>query len=75
MKEKAMIERTVEHATIALDRTFDAAPARVFAAWADPPVRVQWDVPGDNWEIAKHEQDFYIGGREATRFGPKGDPI
>jgi uncharacterized protein YndB with AHSA1/START domain len=75
MKEMAMIERTVQHSTLVLDRTFDAAPARVFAAWADPAVRVQWHVPGDDWEIAEHEQDFRVGGREATRFGPKGDPL
>jgi uncharacterized protein YndB with AHSA1/START domain len=70
-----MIERTVQHATIVLDRIFDASPARVFAAWADPAARMQWDVPGDDWEIAEHEQDFRVGGREATRFGPKGDPL
>ena len=75
MKEKAMIERTVQHATIVLDRIFDASPERVFAAWADPAARVRWDVPGDDWEIAEHEQDFRVGGREATRFGPKGDPL
>jgi uncharacterized protein YndB with AHSA1/START domain len=75
MKEKAMIERTVRHATIVQDRIYDASPARVFAAWADPAARAQWDVPGDDWEITEHEQDFRVGGREATRFGPKGDPL
>jgi uncharacterized protein YndB with AHSA1/START domain len=75
MKEKAMMERTVQHATIVLDRIFDASPVRVFDAWADPMVRVRWDVPGEDWEIAGHEQDFRVGGREATRFGPKGDPL
>jgi uncharacterized protein YndB with AHSA1/START domain len=68
-----MTEPTVQHATTVLDRTYDASPARVFAAWADPAARVQWDVPGDNWVIAEHEQDFRVGGRESSRFGPKGD--
>jgi uncharacterized protein YndB with AHSA1/START domain len=75
MKEQAMIERTVQHDTIVLDRLFDASPARVFAAWADPAGRARSYVPEDDWEMAEHEQDFRVGGREATRFGPKGDPL
>jgi len=67
--------RTVQHSTIVIERRYDASPARVFAAWADPAERSQWDVPGEDWEIAEHEQDFRVGGREASRFGPKGDPI
>lgn len=70
-----MSKRTVNHATIVLERTFDASPVRVFAAWADPAVRAQWDVPGDDWEIAEYQQDFRVGGREASRFGLKGNPI
>jgi uncharacterized protein YndB with AHSA1/START domain len=30
------IERSVTHATFAVERTYDASPARVFAAWAEP---------------------------------------
>jgi uncharacterized protein YndB with AHSA1/START domain len=70
-----MAERTVQHSTIVVERTYNVVPARVFAAWADPAERSQWDVPGDDWEIAAHEQDFRVGGREATWFGPKDDPI
>jgi uncharacterized protein YndB with AHSA1/START domain len=70
-----MTERTVQHSMLVLERRYNAAPARVFAAWANAAERSQWDVPGDDWEIAEHEQDFRVGGREASRFGPKGDPI
>jgi uncharacterized protein YndB with AHSA1/START domain len=31
-----MSERTVEHATIVVERSFKASPAHVFAACADP---------------------------------------
>ena len=31
-----MSDRSVTHATFELQRTYDATPARVFAAWADP---------------------------------------
>ena len=67
--------RTVQHSTIVVERRYDVSPARVFAAWANPAERAQWDVPGDDWEIAEHEQDFRVGGREASRFGPKGNPV
>jgi len=68
-----MTERCVQHSTIAVERRYNATPARVFTAWADPKERSQWDVPGDDWEIAECQQDFRVGGREASRFGPKGD--
>lgn len=70
-----MSERSVQHATIVLERRFRAAPARVFAAWADPAVRALWDVPGEGWEVSGLEQDFRVGGREASRFGPKGGAV
>jgi uncharacterized protein YndB with AHSA1/START domain len=69
-----MSERTVEHATIVVERSFKASPARVFAAWADPNASRQWYVPGDDWETADYENDFRVGGRQLNRFGPKGDP-
>jgi uncharacterized protein YndB with AHSA1/START domain len=66
--------RTVKHSTIAIERTYNAPVARVFAAWSDPVERARWDVPGDDWRVAEHQQDFRVGGREASRFGPIGNP-
>jgi uncharacterized protein YndB with AHSA1/START domain len=51
---------TVTHATFTLERTYSAAPARVFAAWADPAAKARW-FGGDT-----HELDFRVGGREST---------
>lgn len=68
-----MNEPNVEHATITVERRFRAPPSRVFSAWADPAQRKQWDVPGDGWVVVEHQQDFRVGGREASRFGPKED--
>ena len=70
-----MTERSVTHATFVVERTYDASPARVFAAWADPRARVRWDVPGDDWEITEYNPDFRVGGRETVRFGPPGEPL
>lgn len=74
MDKEVGTERSVKHDTIVLERTYNASPARVFAAWADPSARERWDVPGDGWELAEFESDFRVGGREFSRFGPKGDP-
>ena len=66
--------RTTKHDTLILERHYAASPARVFAAWADPKARARWDIPGEGWELAVLESDFRVGGREYSRFGPKGDP-
>jgi len=73
-EEDIMTERTDRHATIVIQRSFRAAPARGFAAWAKADERRCWDVPGKDWVIAAHEQDFRVGGREHSRIGPKNDP-
>lgn len=70
-----MSQRTVQHDTIVVERTYDAAPARVFAAWSDPAARARWDVPGDGWEVVEYESDFRVGGRERSRFGPPAGPF
>ena len=58
-----MTERSVTHATFVVERTYDAAPARVFAAWADPEEKAQW-FAGPEIEF---ELDFRVGGREINR--------
>ncbi len=68
-----MTLRSAQHGTIRLERRYKAAPARVFAAWAEPKARAQWDVPG-RWTIAEQTFDFREGGRELKRFGPRDDP-
>jgi uncharacterized protein YndB with AHSA1/START domain len=54
---------TVTHATFTLERTYPAAPAKVFAAWADPATKARWF----STPTGQHELDFRIGGREVNR--------
>jgi uncharacterized protein YndB with AHSA1/START domain len=68
-----MKARSAQHGTIRLERTYKAAPVRVFAAWAEPKARAKWDVPG-RWVIAEQTFDFREGGRERKRFGLQDDP-
>jgi uncharacterized protein YndB with AHSA1/START domain len=58
-----MTERSVKHATFAIERTYDASPARVFAAWAQPESKARWFLEAD----AEFELDFRVGGREFSR--------
>ena len=70
-----MSERSVTHATFVIERTYDASPARVFAAWADPAAKARWFVGPDNWDKSNHELDFRVGGEERVSGGPPGGPV
>jgi len=66
-----MTERSVEHATIVIERIYEASPDQVFAAWSDPEAKARWfGGPEDLVEL-----DFRVGGREAHRgTDPDGNP-
>lgn len=66
-----MTDRTVEHSTFSLERTYNAAPSRVFAAFADPAKKALWFGPeqGDTVEL-----DFRVGGTETLRGDMPGGP-
>jgi uncharacterized protein YndB with AHSA1/START domain len=66
-----MNERSVTHATFVVERTYDASPARVFAAWADPAAKSRWFSDPDDART-EWEMDFRVGGREIGR-GPTPD--
>ena len=40
-----MSQRSATHATFVIERTYDASPARVFAAWADRSAKGRWFGP------------------------------
>lgn len=67
-----MTDRSVTHATIVIEHVYDASPARIFKAFADPAARDRWFVKADGWPIAEYTFDFRVGGREAGRFSPDG---
>jgi uncharacterized protein YndB with AHSA1/START domain len=58
-----MTPRSTEHATFAIERTYDATPARVFAAWADPAAKARWFGPGAG-AGEDYALEFAVGGRE-----------
>jgi len=68
-----MTKRSVVHSTFIIDRRFDASPARVFAAFADPKAKARWFV--SPWGPDESGMDFRVGGKEFNRAGPPGGPV
>jgi uncharacterized protein YndB with AHSA1/START domain len=56
-------DRSTEHATFVIERTYDAAPARVWRAWTDPEQKLQWFGPRE-LDKPDHELEFRVGGIE-----------
>jgi uncharacterized protein YndB with AHSA1/START domain len=63
-----MNKRFATHDTFVIEKTYNASPERVFAAWANPAAKAKW-FPKAN------EFDFRVGGREYNQGGPKGGPV
>lgn len=59
-------DRSVNHSTFVVERTFDASPQRMFAAWADPEAKARWFGNPDQG-VAEYQLDFQVGGREYNR--------
>ncbi len=68
--------RTVIHGTFVIERIYPPAPARVFAAFADPAKKRRWYAEGGTMLLDDFRMDFRTGGSDvaAYRFGP-GLPI
>jgi uncharacterized protein YndB with AHSA1/START domain len=64
--------RTAEHGTFTLGRTYPVPPERVFAAWSSRESKARWfGVPG----APGYELDFRVGGTEVNRGGPPDGPV
>jgi uncharacterized protein YndB with AHSA1/START domain len=63
------------HDTFVIERSYDAAPERVFKAWSEPPLKARWFAGSPDALGAGYELDFRVGGRELNRGGPPGGPV
>ena len=65
-----MTVRPVIHSTSVLERSYEASPTRVFAAWADREAKARWFACH-----AEYTLDFRVGGGEFARGGEEGGPV
>jgi uncharacterized protein YndB with AHSA1/START domain len=62
------LTRSVVHATFHLERSYDAAPARVWKALTDPAAKAQWfGAPSEQVEIIERAIEVRPGGRERLK--------
>ena len=60
-----MTERNDTHSSFVIERSYDAPPARVWAAWATEEAKQKWFGGGEeNWTQLERAFDFRVGGRE-----------
>ncbi|HYD88070.1 MAG TPA: SRPBCC domain-containing protein [Vitreimonas sp.] len=57
----------IAHATIVMERTYNASPTRVFKAWSDVDARKRWSAPAEDIRIEYEAADFREGGRDVSR--------
>jgi uncharacterized protein YndB with AHSA1/START domain len=70
-----MTDRSVTHATISLEHVYDATPAQVFAAWADPALKTRWFTGALDPGAASLRMDFRVGGLEQAVSGAPDGPV
>ena len=67
-----MTNRTTEHGSFTLTRTYPLPPERVFAAWSTREAKSRWfGAPGST----AYELEFKVGGTETNSGGPPGGPV
>jgi len=59
-----MANPTINHGSFTIERNYDAAPARVFRAWADPETKARWFIGPEGWQQVERKLDFRTGGSE-----------
>jgi len=56
---------TMIHDTFTLEKSYGAAPARVFAAFAEPSRKRRWYAEAGAHDVLSYALDFRVGGEEA----------
>jgi len=72
-----MTEAAIRHGSFTIERRYEAAPERVFAAFAQSEARRQWLVFADGWTIHEYRpaEPTIAGAVEFSRFSPPGADV
>jgi uncharacterized protein YndB with AHSA1/START domain len=62
-----MTEHSAAHTSFVIERRFEASPARVFMAWADPAAKQRWADCHADGGTTEYSLDFRVGGHELQR--------
>ena len=69
-----MTERSVQHASFTIERTYEFTPAEVFAAFATAEAKGRWLFAPDEAPKDGDEFDFRVGGRDHFTVKEPGGP-
>lgn len=69
--------RSVAHGAFSIRRSYDAAPARLWRAFADPAAYRRWSLESEGHSVFDWVHDFRTGGRSRMRFrfGDEANPV
>ena len=70
---ESVSERSSEHGTFTIERTYAAAPRRVFEAWSELAQKTRWFGPPEK-PAGAHTLDFREGGSEHLAIPLEGGP-
>lgn len=63
-----------QHSKFSIERRYPVAPAKVFAAFADPRKKRRWFMEGKDFAVDAFAMDFRVGGVERSSFRFQGGP-
>jgi len=63
-----MKEQAVVHNTFVIEKSYEQAPERVFAAFSDPALKRRWYGDGERHNVEKFGMDFRTGGAESLYY-------
>ena len=71
-----MKERSAQHATFVIERTYPASPARLYRAFTDPAAKARWFAgPAGQWKELERRHDLRVGGRELVKGAFEDGPV